>query len=1069
MPERLRTLVVSPERELEPGVTVQAGFTFRNHGGATATGVRIRFNLPDGLVYLVGSGRLNGRELDDESGNSPLLSRAGASVGDVAADEERRVEIAYSVAGAIENGTIVELQAAVASFELPPTGSNVVRLVARSKPQLANALTRIAIEPLADPIPGSQAQVTIRIHNAGESTARDVIVAAPIPENSTYVAGSAALNGREIERGLGAPFDRLHAPVILQSLPARASATLVYRLAIDNPLAGGTQVVARAEIASQETAGFALEPASLTIASAPDFSDPHTTLGAAPFADLRPGQQVRFTLRAFNAGTAAASRVTAVIELSEGLLFIRGATTIDGRPVRERRKDLRFQLGPIGTGSGVTLCADAVLLAPAANGTIVSATATLDWEPSGAQNERRLECSVVVRSEPAFAPRRNTLIRTGNATVAPGGEIEAAIALENEGSADANDGVLRLRILPPLEDLSVFEGGSRLSIERSSVGSHRDTLELGPIEAYASRRFTLRARVPSPCADATEIRIGAGLHTRELGEIRLPEASWRVDSHPGFDAESSRLDLAGEQVLRPNQLADVDVLVTNIGTDIAHDVRLRTYLSSEARLESVDGATRERSSLLFGELAPGAAARARLGLRLLRGLAKDWPVTVDGVVTADGVLPVPLARLTIATSAEPDFSVGVLRSEPADVVSPGDTVEWTLQVRNGGDGTARLVAIATAMPDSLIYVPNSTTINDVPIRDGGALPPVCCGEGVILSEVDPGVEAAIRWRSVVHNAMAGGTSIALSAHVRYDGDRDDEIVSDELRVRATPIFANAIAGLPFGLDGMIGPAASDRAPALTQDRFVALPPATPVAEGNGAFALAQLSPGTQSEPESPLEIYESVSAAEAAGTTATLTAFTAQRLGRTARFLREARFGGLITHIFALRAFLPDAIGDARCGALSATKELLRDEFDRLFIKLRLPGYAIAPRDVETPSLRSTLERLIAEAAAARGVPEEPPTVALALRGALDPVELRELGDRLALTPLATAAPWAALARLLPSQGGAFFAYRARLIDALDALLDADSNDFIDVLAHHEDVALDSALDAVVASLHSVA
>lgn len=1068
MPERLRTLVVSPERELEPGVTVQAAFTFRNHGGAPATGVRIRFNVPDGLVYLVGSGRLNGRELDDELGNSPLLSRAGATVGDVAPNEERRVEIAYSVAGAIENGTIVELQAAVASFELPPTGSNVVRLVARSKPQLANALTRIAIEPLADPVPGSHAQVTIRIHNAGESTARDVIVASPIPENATYVAGSAALNGREIERELGASFDRLHAPVILQSLPARASATLVYRLTIDNPLAGGTQVVARAEIASQETAGFQLEPASLTVASAPDFSDTHTSFGAVPFADLRPGQQVRFTLCAFNTGSAAATRVTAHIELSDALLFVRGATTIDGRPVPQRRKELRFGLGPIGPGTGVTLCADAVLLAPAANGTIVSATATLDWEPSGAQSQRRLECSVVVRSEPAFAPRRNTLTRTGNATVAPGGEIEAVVALENEGSADANDGVLRLRIVPPLEDVGVFDGGSRLSIERSAVGSHRDTVELGAIEAYGSRRLTLRARAPSPCADATEIRIGAGLHTRELGEIRLSEASWRVDSHPAFDAESSRLDLAGEQVLRPNQLAEVDVLLTNVGTDTAHDVRLRTYLSSEARLESVDGATREKSSLLFGELAPGASVRARLGMRLLRGLAKDWPVTVDGVITADGVLPVPLARLTIATSAEPNFSVGAFRSDPADVVSPGETVEWTLHVRNGGDGTARLVAIQTAMPDSLIYVPNSTTINDVPIRDAGLLPPVCSGQGVILSEVDPGVEAAIRWRSVVHNAIAGGTSIELSARVRYDGDRDDEIASNELRVRATPIFANAIAGLPFGLDGMIGPALSDRTPALTEDRFIQLPPATPVAEGNGALALPQLSPGVQGEPDGIAE-YESAGAVEAVETTATLTALTAQRVDRTARFLREARFTGLITHLFALRAFLPDAIGDAHCAALGATKELLRDEFDRLFIKLRLPGYAIAPRDVETPSLRSTLERLIAETASARGMPVESPTIALALRGEFDAGKLRELGDRLTSAPLATALPWAALARLLPSQGAQYSEYRARLIESLDALLDADSNDFIDALQNHDDAALDAALDAVVASLHSVA
>ena len=38
LPEGLRTLVVSPDRELEPGMTVRATFAFRNQGGAVATG-----------------------------------------------------------------------------------------------------------------------------------------------------------------------------------------------------------------------------------------------------------------------------------------------------------------------------------------------------------------------------------------------------------------------------------------------------------------------------------------------------------------------------------------------------------------------------------------------------------------------------------------------------------------------------------------------------------------------------------------------------------------------------------------------------------------------------------------------------------------------------------------------------------------------------------------------------------------------------------------------------------------------------------------------------------------------
>lgn len=958
--------------------------------------------------------------------------------------------------GAIENGTTVELQAAVASFELPPVGSNIVRLIARSRPQLRNALTHVSIETDGEPVPGSNALITLRIHNAGESSARDVVVVAPIPERASYVSGSARLNGRDIEREIGAAFDSVYAPIVVRSLPARASAALSYRVRIDSPLADGTQIVVCAQVASQETAAFELQPASLTIMATPDFSGDRTSFTADPSGDVRPGETITFTLTAYNDGTASAQRVAANLELDERLVPVRGAASLDGQPMAQRRKDpMRFALGAIDAGEQLVLRAQAIVIAPLADGSVLDSAAILEWEPARRDLSRRLECAVTTRSEPAFPPRRNAVVRKTDELVRPGSSVEASITLANDGSAAAHDAIAHLRLDPALDEITVFENGTRLALEGSSAGLRSaDTIELGTFEAQSARRLTVRARVVSPSPNRREIRIGVSLHTRELGETRLHDAIWRVDSHPAFSAESSRIELTDSDILRPNQLAQVDVVVKNTGSDVAQNVRLRLYISPEARLETVDGATRERTLLGFGEIAPGAQARARLGLRLLRSLAKEHPVTVDAVLTADAMLPVPLTRLTIATAAEPDFSIGTFQSDPVDTVDVGETVEWALHLRNGGDGTAHQVAIAVAVPESLIYVPNSTMVNDVPVRDVGIAAPFAGERGIVLNDVDPGVEATIRWRSVVHNGLNAGTLIAQVAHVRYDGERSDEVLSNELKVRAGPIFANAIAGLPFGVDGMLGPALAGRRRALTEDRYLQLPPATPVGEGNGAPGMPALAAG----------IVENATPGRIAGTMAAL---APERIARTLRFLREARFDGLVTHLFGLRAFVPDFVGTGHVPTLEPLREALREELDRLFIKLRLPKYVISARDVETPSLRATIVRVLHEASDAHGLPQESPTAAIELRGSFDPDDLAELAERLGATPVATALPWAALARLLPNDPQPFAIYRADLIAQFEALAEADAGEFIDALQHGSEPELDAGLDAMCASLNS--
>ncbi len=294
-------------------------------------------------------------------------------------------------------------------------------------------------------------------------------------------------------------------------------------------------------------------------------------------------------------------------------------------------------------------------------------------------------------------------------------------------------------------------------------------------------------------------------------------------------------------------------------------------------------------------------------------------------------------------------------------------------------------------------------------------------------------------------------------------------------MRATPVFANAIPGLPFGLDGMIGPSLGGGQRALTEDRFVELPPATPVnAEGAAHHEWLQspnlpaLEAATNGRHEAgsidDASVVEGVLVTDGTGVSVS---FTSERLTRTLRFLEEARFPGLITHLFAIRAFFPETIGDSHAGSVTAMREMLREEFDRLFIKLRLPNYVIAARDIETPSLRATVERFVHDASTTRGIPADVPGAAVVLRGTLDAAGFGEIADALSEAELASALPWTLLARALPDGTPQLAHYRKMLVDRLDELVDAEAAEFLDSLQRRRDTALDAALDVVRTALYA--
>ena len=200
----------------------------------------------------------------------------------------------------------------------------------------------------------------------------------------------------------------------------------------------------------------------------------------------------------------------------------------------------------------------------------------------------------------------------------------------------------------------------------------------------------------------------------------------------------------------------------------------------------------------------------------------------------------------------------------------------------------------------------------------------------------------------MHNGLpAGKRSPSRTRSVRRRTRRRDRLGRVESARRAG--VRERDPGLPFGLDGILGPAFGGSR---------ARSPRSASSSSRRRRRSANGNAGSRST-RGYLPLPPTRRAASGAPERARV---YARALERVARFLDEARFGGSSRISLRCAPFFPTRSATPHCGALTALRDCVHDELDRLFIKLRLPNYAIAPRDIETPSLRSAIERVLHDA-----------------------------------------------------------------------------------------------------------
>jgi hypothetical protein len=283
-----------------------------------------------------------------------------------------------------------------------------------------------------------------------------------------------------------------------------------------------------------------------------------------------------------------------------------------------------------------------------------------------------------------------------------------------------------------------------------------------------------------------------------------------VESLPKFSATTSRIVVASSQVLRFNRSTTCRLILANEGTDSAHDVRVMLVMPDELRLESVDHAQQEGRTVKFGDIPAGETREAILYVRLVGIIPGGDPITLGARIGGANVVPLGLTPIELITHAEASFAEGAtLVAQPSHAVDAGAELVYTLTLRNGGDGPAKLLTARIATLSNAVYAQSSTTVNGIALADYAGSSLLLSDAGLQLGDVGAGVDVVASWRAIVKIPLPPGTTIESTALVRWDNAPEISVVAAPVEVRSTAALPIMDPQLPFSVLGAI--AARDEA------------------------------------------------------------------------------------------------------------------------------------------------------------------------------------------------------------------------------------------------------------------
>jgi uncharacterized repeat protein (TIGR01451 family) len=789
------------------GDTLTYTIRVTNSGSLAGKNVIVTDSIPANTTYIANSTRVGGKLVADVGGTSPLVAGLNLGTIDFRGNNEREITFQVRITGTPANSRI-ENFFTVKSDEVGSSRSNTV-VTTLKIPQLGSftKTVRNQTNPGKPIRPGDTIVYTVTGRVQGGSSISGAQFVDDLPKYVKFVSvfqppgsqnrststGGANGTGRIDIRNISIPSSGVSVFITVRVFTeaefkaAGINADKIDGTSISNQ--GEARLAGVSTTVKTDDPGTPAQqdPTVFQVSYKSNFSTSKKTVADGNGGQPEPGDTLTYTVEFTNSGTRNATATwednlpPGVTNYKIGTSPAGSKVTFQAAPAGANRTGLLTVTGinlPVGGTARLTFTVQ--IANNATNGQPVTNIGDIVDEATKART-RISSSTLLVVSGPILNTSTKAVVNTnGTAVYAPGDTVRYTIVVKNTGNKPATNVVVKDVVSADLEQIAVTPT-SALSGNTITWNSS-NTSSLGSIAAGSSVTLSFTAKVKAAVADGKLISNQAEITTTgfprpvltdDPATTRTPDATvFRVSAKAELLVQKIVTDLNGGSAA-PGDKIRYTITIRNNGTAPATDVVVTDPLSS-----SLTGAVAGQGGVLasntitwnktstpgLAAIAPRTAVTLTVEASIKTPLANNTVISNQATVKVSGkpdqksddpntAAPNDPTNLTVRSTATPTFTKAVRDLNGGKFV-PGDTVEYTLTIRGGGNAPLQNVSITDTVDNNLLNIrATQGTVTGRIIRwDRSTLP--------ALATINPGQSVTLTFTAQIVGTVANKTKIS---------------------------------------------------------------------------------------------------------------------------------------------------------------------------------------------------------------------------------------------------------------------------------------------------------------------